>query len=179
MNHIPIFIGGAGRSGTTLLADLVGCHPEISPVYETDFLRDFSVMFLAQDGPPLEQACLQAIQYMDRWSRDLPHRPHNKGAHERYAHGPHSLLFSRAQAMEAALDCVRTIRAGGEPAQAIGRMGHRLFEAHTRIDGKSRWANKTPANLHLLPEICGAFGTDIRFIHILRDPRDVVCSVVD
>ncbi|SES71567.1 Sulfotransferase family protein [Salinibacillus kushneri] len=30
----PMFIGGAGRSGTTLLVDLIGLHPNISPVYE-------------------------------------------------------------------------------------------------------------------------------------------------
>jgi hypothetical protein len=58
-------------------------------------------------------------------------------------------------------------------------MWRRLFESNTAADRKTRWVNKTPSNLHLLPEICRLFGTDIRFVHILRDPRDVACSVVD
>ena len=179
MSLPPIFIGGAGRSGTTLLADLMGCHPAISPVYETDFLRSFTFLFLAADRPPVAEACMQAIRYMDQWSKDLPHRPHNKAAHERYAHGPHYLLFSREEAMSAAVDCVRSIRAGGHPARAIGAMSRRLFDAHARLDNKNAWVNKTPANLQILPELTQAFGSQLRFIHILRDPRDVACSVVE
>ena len=119
MSHTPVFIGGAGRSGTTLLADLIGCHPQISPIYETDFLRDFVLFFLASDAPPVNEACVRAIQYMDQWSKALPHRPHNKAEHERYVHGPHYLLFSRDEAMAATVDCVRTIRAGGDAATAL------------------------------------------------------------
>ena len=179
MSLPPMFIGGAGRSGTTLLADLMGCHPEISPVYETYFLGDFALLFLAQDRPPMEVACKRAIEVMDRWSRELPHRPHNKAAHERYAHGPHYLLFSREEAMSAAVECVQRIRGGGHPAKAIGAMSRRLFASHARVDNKRAWVNKTPANLQLLPELTAAFGPQIRFIHILRDPRDVACSVVE
>ena len=179
MSHTPIFIGGAGRSGTTLLADLIGCHPRISPIYETDFLRDFVLLFMASDAPPLNESCVRAIQYMDQWSKALPHRPHNKAAHERYVHGPHYLLFSRDEAMAATVDCVRTIRGGGDAATAIGRMATRLFHAHLRADKKASWVNKTPANLSILPELTRAFGPRLRFVHILRDPRDVACSVVD
>jgi len=179
MQNAPIFIGGAGRSGTTLLADLIGCHPRISPVYETDFLRDFMVLFCSPEAPPLEVACVQAVRYMDRWSQSLPNRPHNKGSHERYVHGPHYLLFDRGLALQATIDCIRTIRSGGDAPEAIGRMATRLFNSHTAQDDKVRWANKTPANLAILPELVQAFGSELRFVHILRDPRDVACSVVD
>jgi hypothetical protein len=37
----PIFIGGAGRSGTTLLYRLIGAHPDIYGFgFETRFLID-------------------------------------------------------------------------------------------------------------------------------------------
>jgi hypothetical protein len=179
MLKAPVFIGGAGRSGTTLLADLMGCHPEISPVYETDFLRDFLILFCAADCPSIDVACEQAFRYMDRWSASLPHRPHNKGDHERYVHGPHYLLFERSLTLRATRLCLDSIRAGAEPAQAIGRLSTQLFEAHAVQDSKPRWVNKTPANLSIFPELTRAFGRDLRFIHILRDPRDVACSVVD
>ncbi len=179
MPKAPIFIGGAGRSGTTLLADLMGCHPEISPIYETDFLRDFIFLFCAPDAPPLEVACKKALLYMNQWSQGLPHRPHNKGHHERYVHGPHYLLFDRSQAMQSTLICIQAIQGGTSPQIAIARMACQLFDAHAAKDQKSRWVNKTPANLHILPELVQAFGPDLRFVHILRDPRDVACSVVE
>ncbi len=40
----PIFIVGVGRSGTTLLANLLGSHTELSPVYETPFLRNLLLL---------------------------------------------------------------------------------------------------------------------------------------
>ncbi|MDH3444057.1 MAG: sulfotransferase, partial [Deltaproteobacteria bacterium] len=40
----PIFIVGVGRSGTTLLANLLGSHAELSPVYETPFLRNLLLL---------------------------------------------------------------------------------------------------------------------------------------
>jgi hypothetical protein len=36
----PMFIVGVGRSGTTLLVNLLGYHPLIAPVYETSFLKN-------------------------------------------------------------------------------------------------------------------------------------------
>jgi hypothetical protein len=179
MPKAPIFIGGAGRSGSTLLVDLMGCHPQISPVYETSFLRKLFLLFCSLDSPPVEEASTLALQYMDAWTRNLSNRPHNKGAHERYVHGHHHLLFSRELALEATADCVHSICAGSDAAQAIGHLGSRLFSAHAAADSKPRWANKTPVNLNLLPELTRAFGSHLRFVHILRDPRDVACSVVD
>jgi hypothetical protein len=179
MLNAPLFIGGAGRSGTTLLADLMGCHPEISPVYETDFLRDFVLLFCVPDSPPLGVACKKALLYMNKWSQSLPHRPHNKGQHEHYVHGPHYLLFDRELVLQTTLACIQAIQAGNNPHNAIGRMATRLFDAHAAKDNKPRWINKTPANLAILPELAQAFGPELRFVHILRDPRDVACSVVD
>jgi hypothetical protein len=44
------------------------------------------------------------------------------------------------------------------------------------LAGKPRWAEKTPRNIRRLPEIFRAF-PEARFIHVLRDGRDVVCSL--
>jgi hypothetical protein len=36
----PIFVVGVGRSGTTLLVNLLGSHASISPIYETSFIKN-------------------------------------------------------------------------------------------------------------------------------------------
>ena len=46
--NYPIFIGGASRSGTTLLVDMLGLHPNLSPIYETDFVLDVAKILFSQ-----------------------------------------------------------------------------------------------------------------------------------
>lgn len=36
----PMFVVGVGRSGTTLLVNLLGSHASISPIYETSFIKN-------------------------------------------------------------------------------------------------------------------------------------------
>lgn len=40
----PVFVVGVGRSGTTLLANLLGSHPMLSPIYETPFVRNLLLL---------------------------------------------------------------------------------------------------------------------------------------
>jgi hypothetical protein len=44
-------------------------------------------------------------------------------------------------------------------------------------EGKSRWGEKSPAHIFRLPEIRACF-PNARIIHIVRDPRAVVCSTI-
>ena len=76
-----LFIGGCGRSGTTLVVDVLGLHPRISPIYETDFVMPIAVMLAKRT--PLPQVIARVRSLMDQWTAPLPHRPHNKRAHER------------------------------------------------------------------------------------------------
>ena len=46
-----------------------------------------------------------------------------------------------------------------------------------RAEGKSRWAEKTPQNTYFMLPL-GEIFPDARFIHLLRDGRDVACSLL-
>lgn len=58
------------------------------------------------------------------------------------------------------------------PADAV-RAFYRLYSARL---GKSRWGDKTPGYLLCLPEIARLL-PEARFVHVLRDGRDVALSV--
>lgn len=171
-----VFIGGPGRSGTTALVDLLGCHPRLSPVYETDPLPQ--LLTLLAKGTSGAALATAAQQVLSTWAAPLPLRPHNKAAHERYLHGPHHVRLDRAVVEAAAQRLARRLRGGAPPSQAVHDTFSQLFAAAAAADGKPRWLNKTPSNVSVLPFLLGVFPR-ARFLLCVRDPRDVALSVVD
>src|SRR5215210_2075995 len=107
----PVFLGGAGRSGTTLIVDMLGLHPRISPIYETDFVIQLINLLFNRNLSPVE-ASAHVIECMDHWTKPLPLRPHNKHEQERYHHGPHYVLFDRPFAMDRARELATAISLG-------------------------------------------------------------------
>ncbi len=172
----PVFIGGCGRSGTTRLVDLLGCHPQLSPIYETEFVRQVINMVLASPDPGEAGLAARIRRLMHDWSKDLPFRPHAKHAHETYRHGAHYIRFSHAEAMEETERLLDTLRAG-RPAEGLRRFVLGLFALHAAHDGKPYWINKVPRYVLMLPAMKALF-PDLRFIHCVRDPRDVALSLV-
>jgi hypothetical protein len=176
MNQAPIFLGGAGRSGTTLVVDMLGLHPRLSPVYETDFVIQLARLFFGEPPQPVAEVCARVAGIMDEWTRPLPLRPHNKRAHEQFHHGPHHILFDRPFALQATHQLIQEVRAGRVPGGFV-QFVQALFAEHCRRDGKARWVNKTPAYVHCLPLLRALFPA-MRFLHCVRDGRDTACSAV-
>ena len=64
-----LFLGGADRSGTTLVADLVGTHANVSPIYDTEFVVSLLTLILG-DHPPSKAALPERVLVlMERWMR--------------------------------------------------------------------------------------------------------------
>ena len=174
----PIFIGGAGRSGTTLLVDLIGGHSAISPIYETDFVQNLIYMLVGKSQLTIDEKLRRLSIYLQTWGEQIEDKPHNKGAHERFVHGPHYLRFSQLEFNQASRQLLSEVAAGLLPLTAISKMVNQLFSVHVAADDKSAWVNKTPSNLSVAPELHRMF-PNMKFIHCVRDPRDVACSVVE
>lgn len=51
-----------------------------------------------------------------------------------------------------------------------------FFLEYVARTGKRRWAEKTPRNVHMLDYVFETF-PNAKFIHVVRDGRDVVCSL--
>lgn len=169
----PVFIGGAGRSGTTLAVDLLGTHAKLSPVYETDFVLGVAREMLARRPVPETAAAVRRL--MAQWTEPLPLRPHNKRAHERYLHGPHYILFERAFALQATETFIDELPT--DPIGGFRRFVEALFARHAELDGKPFWVNKTPSYISALGFLQRVW-PDLLFVHCVRDGRDVAASVL-
>ena len=130
MEFDPVFLGGEGRSGTTLLRVMLDAHPSIACGPESHFLVD------------------QHFRDFHKYFRDTLWR---RGEGFGYEKSDLDDLF-------------RDFARG-------------WFETYMKKRGKRRWADKTPQTIHCLPYLWELFPT-ARFVHLIRDGRDVACSII-
>jgi hypothetical protein len=110
-----------------------------------------------------------------QWADSLPHRPHSKREQEKYYHGNHHILFTKKD-MEEKIDRLFGNETTGNPLPRINRLIQELFDCHSKHDKKEHWINKTPLYVMHLAELRQVF-PKMKFIHCIRDGRDVACSV--
>lgn len=171
----PLFIGGCGRSGTTLLVDLVGCHSQISPIYEPWFIFDVGRLIFIEKGMPALERVRAIKEGVDGWIRNLEDIPHNKKSTERYRHGAWNIRFrTETLRRETHRLCDRLMV---EPALAPFRdYIAALFAEQATIEGKPYWACKVPRFVLMAPLLKQAF-PNMRFVHCVRDPRATIPSM--
>jgi hypothetical protein len=120
-----IFIGGSGRSGTTLLREVLSRHSRVAI------------------GP--ESHILSGLVSLKRLA------------------GAWNLRLDELQAMAAA-------------SPSVIRFAETFFRDYARKIDKPRWADKSPGNVRFIQRILSRFPNG-RFVHMLRDGRDVACSL--
>lgn len=194
---LPVFIGGF-RSGTTLLANLLGLHPELAAWFETKELCEalrWQRVTAAPDQAMLEQtycrpaepagftldavAARMMAQMRDTHAR-IDGRLHSgKAAHERYPLGNDCVAYPEANSL-AALAGWRAALADttGDAVQlaaANGRLITTLGEQQRRLLSKPFWVNKTPEISRFASQLRAALGP-CRIIYLVRDGRAVVAS---
>lgn len=204
MGRLPVFIGGF-RSGSTLLANYLGLHPQLSAIYETKFLVDLlRIARLLQDeaGRGRRELALsgewagkpgllrdEAVRFLlERAAGDiaLTQRvldglaPDGKAPHERYVLGSNHILWKAPEAVAASAPFVSAVRAASAPHTLLPALAagiRPLFAEHARREGKRHWINKTPEIARFQPELRQMLGR-VKVIHLIRDGRDVVHSGV-
>jgi Sulfotransferase family len=157
----PVFIGGTGRSGTTITARLLGSHPAYykTPT-ESRFISAAGGLCDLAAGRTTLAAFQEAI--LGRWF----HRGPTKGLH----------LVLHAEQVEAALPILRE-RLDTDPWAAARAFTRQLLDPLALAAGAEGWIEDTPANAIAARRLLRMF-PDMRLVHCVRDGRDVACSVV-
>ncbi|MDQ3931556.1 MAG: sulfotransferase [Actinomycetota bacterium] len=147
----PFFIIGVDRSGTTLLRSMLNRHAQLAIPPESHFI------------PRLwrrrrRYGSKDRIDRTERFLLDL-------GSDERYRHWDLPLDAVRGQLVATA-------------AQTFSEHLEAVFRAYARHRGKTHWGDKTPEYAHFVPLLAGLF-PQARFVHLIRDGRDVALSMLD
>lgn len=149
----PIFIVGANRSGTTLLRLILNAHSNIAIPEELLYLRSY----------------LWGV-HVNHWRKPEISREH----YERFV----SQLIEQKSPLLPGIDPERVKQdVLSHDTIDFRRPYQTLLEHWMRVEGKKRWGEKTPANLFYADVIRDMF-PDARFIHVVRDPRAGVASMM-
>jgi len=151
---------------------------------------------MTEPGTGMKMACTPAT---DSYTRDETHAPifigghHRSGTtllrvmlnrHPKIACGPEGELLERTSflAFHAYLEDQWAGRlhkfefGAAEIDRGIAAFIDNFFTRYAFECGKERWAEKTPKNVLRIAYLLRLF-PNARFLHIVRDPRDVYCSV--
>jgi Sulfotransferase family len=147
MTSAPFFIVGSGRSGSTLLRVIIASHSQIAIPPETWFL----------------------LPLIDQLPIDRPLDPEEVTAAARIITGHYRWPDMKMEAGE----FLNALNALDRPS--LAQVVEVIYRRHMASEGKKRWGDKTPGYIEIIPQLAQVF-PGARFIHLLRDGRDVAKS---
>ena len=148
----PVFplLVGSGRSGTTLFRNVLDTHPDMAMTHEAHFIAPMARRRrIYGSGPGFDVAA-----FLD----DLYANP--------------NFVRQGVARDELAADLAATPPAGFAAAVRS------VFARYAADHGKPRYGDKTPGYVSHLPLLAEVF-PEARFVHIVRDGRDVAMSYLD
>lgn len=146
----PVFIIGSPRSGTTMLRLMLAAHPDLVVPPECGFVIWWLPKYRAWTAA-------DTTTRLDAFLADLV----SSRKFETWNLDP-------ATIREAAL---------AAPPNSYATLVSRVYLSYARSIAKpvQRWGDKNNFHVHHIPELADLF-PEARFIHIVRDGRDVACS---
>jgi hypothetical protein len=146
----PVFIVGAARSGTTLLKTMLDRHPDVAIPPESHF-----------------------IPYL--WARRRRYGSQGRIYHQQRL--LRDLASTRFRHWGLSIDAVRDEMAS-TVSERFPDAVEAIYLAYAHSRGKGRWGDKTPRYVARMELLADLF-PHARFVHIVRDGRDVALSVLD
>lgn len=161
----PVFVGGAARSGIQAVARLIGAHPRYRYL-------DAQVRFHVDEGglPDLLGGRVELARFLERlrgywW--------HHTRAEDRES-GLHSQL-SRERFEAVVGEFERSFPA--DPVGAARELMRALLDPLARQEEAASWVEWSTRNVAAGPTLLELF-PDCRIVEVVRDGRDVACSLV-
>lgn len=148
MKNTPFFIIGIGRSGTTLLRLMFHNHPNIAVPYESHFITDY---YNRLD----DYGDLSDDTNLDKLLTDILQE-------KLLVQWDHEFDINRIKALMS--------------DNSLESIFNAIYSDYANGKGKSRWADKSDYldRMHIINNIF----PNAKFIHIIRDGRDVANSVL-
>jgi len=159
----PVFVGGTGRSGTTIVAKVLGSHPEAHMIpIEVRFLVDLHGLCDLVAGKT-DFETFSRMMLGQWWQRTLGDGS-TRGLH----------LITNRETLVDALDELN--QAPVKDPIAAREFVCRILDPVATNAGALRWIEMTPPNVAKGGQLLMIF-PDLKMIHSIRDGRDVACSV--
>ena len=160
----PIFVGGTGRSGTTIVAQILDAHPRMHMIpIEVRFIVDpGGLCDLVAGRTDLESFESQMVGPW--WQRMRP---------DGDSRGLHKII--ERDSLDEALD--RLSRASRDQLLESSReFVHQILDPLADAAGAETWVEMTPPNVAHGDELLRLFPT-MKLVHSVRNGKDVACSV--
>lgn len=169
----PIIITGLGRTGTTILHELLG----LDPALRAPRGRELRYPALPRDTPAGDS--VDAAADIDFWVDVVPeflamHESTSEGSDEDSAGMVHDFVTPVWSACHRAPNFDAALRG----ANARATRFHRRLLQHLQFREPGRWLVKGPTHLSMLPEFFTEY-PDARVIQTHRDPLKVLASTAD
>ena len=194
---IPVFVGGTGRSGTTVMGDLLGNHPDVrtSTPIEIKFLSNRSglldVVFGRDDSPNKTKEPVSIFHY--RTYRKRKQREKEKLAvilaefedqvwnkwWDIDAPPPHGRGLVSGISRPNLEMLMKSLRKDLKINRiwAARRFMKRFISLQDAAGSEKYWVETTPMNIPTADKLLKLFPNAL-FITMVRDPRDVIASLL-
>ncbi|MDP8207384.1 MAG: sulfotransferase [Candidatus Electryonea clarkiae] len=159
------FIGGSGRSGTSILAHIFANHPDVLYFAEPRFLIDRGgVSDLVQGRIPLNEFLLNM---MNTFNQKLQ-------ASLKISRIEHPEEIYSSNVMQSLIR--ESFNGTGNINGSLNKFLNRLFQHGVEACNKKYWLEKTPHTVTIVDVLHTIF-SEMKYIHIIREPKDVACSM--
>ena len=161
----PIFVGGTGRSGTTVLSKVINEHPDYASV-------PIEIRFHVDRGgiPDLLFGLVTLEKFIERmenfWYQRELHNGETRGMH----------FFIDRSVLDISLSTLQD-EFDADPWTACRNLIDSILSDYAQKQGKRGWVEMTPDNMYFGAVLVRLF-PEMKMLHSVRDPRDVVSSVV-
>lgn len=162
----PIFVGGTGRSGTTIAGHLLGHHADVGSTNprELRFIASAGGLADAYAGRCTPQQVIDNL-WAHWYVRTKPS-------------GATSGLFRRVTEDELTWLAQQYLESfADDPFGSSRQFAETIISSRTRRDPSSRWVDTTPANARAADRVLALF-PEGKVVHMMRDGRDVAASFV-